>query len=90
MLETPAPFGNTKVKQHWVWIVLGWETAWELRELLAWVQTLKLLGGECTVRVWPTPLVAVEPRCLTQVVSPKSTLSTSEEQKRLDVLLSQW
>ena len=25
----------TEVKQHWAWIVLGWETAWELQVLLA-------------------------------------------------------
>ena len=28
---------NTEVKQHWFRIVLGWETTWELQELLAWV-----------------------------------------------------
>ena len=25
---------NTEVKQHWAWIVLEWETAWELQVLL--------------------------------------------------------
>ena len=24
----------TEVKQHWAWLVLGWETAWEYRVLL--------------------------------------------------------
>ena len=29
-----SSYSNTEVKQHWAWIVLGWETAWELQVLL--------------------------------------------------------
>ena len=25
---------NTEVNQHWAWLVLGWETAWEFQVLL--------------------------------------------------------
>ena len=34
---------NTEVKQHWVWRVLGWETAWELQVLLTKKQSRALL-----------------------------------------------
>ncbi len=32
MLDTPVPIRllNTEVKQHWVWIILGWETLQEI------------------------------------------------------------
>ena len=36
---TPVP----EVKQHWAWTLLGWETAWELMVLLAWVWLSMLL-----------------------------------------------
>ena len=48
-------FGNTsshlnnEVKKHWAWMVLGWETTWELQMLLAWVWILMLqnASGQC-------------------------------------------
>ena len=39
------------VKQHWAWIVLGWETARDLKVLLATVRMLMLLRGEWAVSV---------------------------------------
>ena len=50
-------FGNTsshlnnEVKKHWAWMVLGWETTWELLVLLAWVWFLMLPRGERMVPI---------------------------------------
>ena len=39
----------TEVKQHWARIVLGWETAWELRVLLAFFfKSGYVVGGKMT------------------------------------------
>ena len=62
--KQPCHVGNTcshlnnQVKQHWTWIVLGWETGWELPVLLAWVWKLMLLIGNWTVLI-RGPLVDV-------------------------------
>ena len=57
---------NTKDKQNYARIVLGWETDWEHLGLLVRVQILMPLSGGCKVLIWP-PLVVVKPSYPSQV-----------------------
>ena len=52
MSETLVPIGTLKIKQPWVWIVLGWETACDFQVLLAWFRLLMLLSDEGALSIW--------------------------------------
>ena len=51
LVENTRSHLNPEVTQNWAWIVLVWETAWELQVLLAWVQVLMLLSGKWTMSI---------------------------------------
>ena len=71
---------NTEVRQNWAWIVLGWETAWELPRAAGMCLLIYAAKGWVgNANLPPLPIVVVKPYPLEHLQWYNGTIDTSGE-----------